>query len=272
MNEHADSGWPTSSFWTERVLITVKTYPVPHQIHHESVCTAGINDHGEWRRLWPIPFRFLEPHRQFHRYQWISARIRKQKSDPRKESHVVDPDTIERGALVPAQGTWQARRDLLQPHAVQSLEELKRRYEFDRTSMGLLRPVEYGPLELVRLRQGAWSSAQLAQTQQQQLLVAARPLRELPFRLKINYTCDDPACTGHRQNITDWEIGAFYFRQLAHLGDSGLAAEATHQHFARFFTCDYDTWLFVGTLGPVKPSYIVTGLFYPKKQQQTALF
>jgi len=34
----------------------------------------------------------------------------------------------------------------------------------------------------------------------------------------------------------------------------------------------YDRWLFVGTLGPAKPSFIVTGLFYPKAERQARLF
>ena len=86
-----DSPSATSRFWRERVLIPVKTYPTPHARHHESVCTAGINEAGEWRRLWPILFRFLEKERQFRRYEWIEVDIRKQTGDPRRESHVVDP-------------------------------------------------------------------------------------------------------------------------------------------------------------------------------------
>jgi hypothetical protein len=32
------------------------------------------------------------------------------------------------------------------------------------------------------------------------------------------------------------------------------------------------TRLFVGTLGPAKPTFVVTGLFYPKADRQTRLF
>ena len=95
----------TSRFWRERILITVKTYPTPHPTHHEAVCTAGINEAGEWRRLWPIPFRYLEKGRQFRRYEWIDVALRKQSGDPRPESHVVDPDTIVCDGFVDASRT-----------------------------------------------------------------------------------------------------------------------------------------------------------------------
>ena len=47
---------------------------------------------------------------------------------------------------------------------------------------------------------------------------------------------------------------------------------ARTEAFARFSTDAYDTWLFVGTLGPAKPTFIVTGLFYPKADRQARLF
>src|SRR5665647_3317535 len=96
----------TSRFWRERILITVKTYPTPQPPHHEAVCTAGINAAGKWRRLWPIPFRYLEKGRQFRRYEWIDVALRKQSGDLRPESHVVDPDTIVRDGFVDARRHW----------------------------------------------------------------------------------------------------------------------------------------------------------------------
>jgi len=262
----------TSRFWRERILITVKTYPTPHPTHHEAVCTAGINEAGEWRRLWPIPFRYLEKGRQFRRYEWIDVALRKQSGDPRPESHVVDPDTIVPDGFIPAGRYWGARRAILVPHAAASIEELQDRRATDGTSMGFLRPKNVTRLELIWQKRSAWSVAQDAQTRQQQLLASASPLQELPFRLRLHYGCDDPRCRGHEQNITDWEVGALYFK-LRHAGrDMRAAAEETRAVFERFFVEGHETWLFVGTLGPAKPTFIVTGLFYPKADRQTRLF
>ena len=35
----------------ERILITVKTYPVLSRKYAELVCTAGVTEAGEWRRV-----------------------------------------------------------------------------------------------------------------------------------------------------------------------------------------------------------------------------
>jgi hypothetical protein len=48
-------GWST-----KRVLIVVKTYPTPAHKGVEVSCTAGVTREGEWIRLFPVPFRFLE--------------------------------------------------------------------------------------------------------------------------------------------------------------------------------------------------------------------
>ena len=50
---------------TEKVLILVKTYPSFSKRYFELVCTAGINEQGEWRRIYPIQFRELDDLKQY---------------------------------------------------------------------------------------------------------------------------------------------------------------------------------------------------------------
>jgi hypothetical protein len=57
------SGWST-----KRLLIVVKTYPVPAHKGVEVSCTAGVTREGDWIRLYPVPFRFLQQDQQFSRY------------------------------------------------------------------------------------------------------------------------------------------------------------------------------------------------------------
>ncbi len=42
-----------------KVLITVKTYPIPSAKYDELVCTAGVTETGDFIRLYPINFRDL---------------------------------------------------------------------------------------------------------------------------------------------------------------------------------------------------------------------
>ncbi len=62
-------------FEKKKVLITVMTYLIPSRSYIETVCTAGITEDGEWIRLYPIDYRYLDQAKQFHKYQWIEIEL-----------------------------------------------------------------------------------------------------------------------------------------------------------------------------------------------------
>ena len=70
----------------KKILITVKTYPVPSKKYDETVCTAGITENGEWIRLYPIEFRKLEHSKQYKKYDLVEVMVEKRTEDFRKES------------------------------------------------------------------------------------------------------------------------------------------------------------------------------------------
>ncbi len=51
-----------------RVLITVKTYPIPSAKYDELSCTAGVTEEGEFIRLYPINYRDLPWGQQFKKF------------------------------------------------------------------------------------------------------------------------------------------------------------------------------------------------------------
>jgi hypothetical protein len=67
-------GWTT-----RRVLIVVRTYPVPATKGIEVSCTAAITKEGEWTRLFRVPDRFLDDDKRFKKYQWIDVQVRRAK-------------------------------------------------------------------------------------------------------------------------------------------------------------------------------------------------
>jgi hypothetical protein len=69
-----------------KVLITVKTYPLPSNKYEELVCTAGVLEDGRWIRIYPIPFRSLPHDKKFEKYEWIQLGLVRNKSDFRPES------------------------------------------------------------------------------------------------------------------------------------------------------------------------------------------
>ncbi len=78
----------------ERILILAKTYPYPSTKYRETSCIAGINEEGRLLRLFPVPFRYLQGEKQFSKWQWITARIRKASKDHRPESHTYLATTV----------------------------------------------------------------------------------------------------------------------------------------------------------------------------------
>ncbi len=70
-----------------KVLITVKTYPLPSNKYEELVCTAGVLEDGRWIRIYPIPFRSLPLNKKFEKYEWIQLDLIRNTSDFRSESY-----------------------------------------------------------------------------------------------------------------------------------------------------------------------------------------
>ena len=70
----------------ERILVTVKTYPTLSKKYGETVCTAGVREHGTWVRIYPVPFCRLEESERYRKYDWLECRLVRRTADPRPES------------------------------------------------------------------------------------------------------------------------------------------------------------------------------------------
>jgi len=81
-----------SLYHNENLLILTKTYPTPSRSYRETVCVAAINENKEFRRLYPVLYRDLEENKKFRRWQWITAKITRARSDKRPESYNIDND------------------------------------------------------------------------------------------------------------------------------------------------------------------------------------
>lgn len=252
-----------------RILITVKTYPLPSTKYRELVCTAGVKENGDFIRLYPIDFRRLDYIRKYKKYQWIEVSATKHTGrDNRKESFRPDIDSIQLGEHIPpGEGNWdwRARYALAQQSA--SMEELYDKRDLDKTSLGVIKPRSILDLEVspdsdnwkpsqqaALLRIGLWDDPQ----------VKTKPLRKVPFRFHYRFKCDDSRCTGHRMSIHNWEAGALYWNLV---DDEATPHEAAASVKSKFLDVlcgdDRDTHFFVGTMLDY-PSWIVLGLFSPK--------
>ncbi|MEW6623420.1 MAG: hypothetical protein AB1420_09885 [Bacillota bacterium] len=115
-----------SSLWEKkRILVTVKAYPQPSHKYSETVCVAGITDEGEWIRLYPVTFRDLPKEKQFSKYDWIEAQVKKASGDYRPESYNINTDTIKIMGSIGTKDNWKKRKEIIIPKLSRSLEELR---------------------------------------------------------------------------------------------------------------------------------------------------
>lgn len=84
-----------------RVIILVKAFPQYSAKYEETVCCAGITEHGEFKRLYPIRYRKLGKEVAFNRWDWVSFRYRRPTRDPRPESCHVMEDQIKIDGKIP---------------------------------------------------------------------------------------------------------------------------------------------------------------------------
>jgi hypothetical protein len=254
-------------FTPVKVLITAKTYPLPAWKGIEVSCTAGITDFGEWIRLHPVAFRFLDEDKKFRKYQWIEARVRKS-SDFRPESRYLDPDSIRiLTDPLPTESDWGARKAIIAPLASPSLCWLQEKRDRDGfPTLGFFKPGEITRLTMEPVNP-EWSLGERARLQRDPLIgpKPASGLEKLPFKPSYEFRCNDPACRGHKLMCSDWEMGASWWRWSRKYPDW---REPFRQRYERDMIEQSDTHFFVGTVKKHPDRWTIVGLFYPPKQSQ----
>ena len=252
----------------ERVLITVKTYPVLSAKYAELVCTAGINQDGEWRRLYPIQFRQLADKSKYRKYQWIEAELgpadQGSKPDKRPESRKVIQDSIQLlgKPLTTGRGDWAERRrefiDKVEIH--EDLVVLTEKAKNNEISLALFKPTEVTNFKHKRSAKTDWDPNTIRQIEaiekQQNLFRSEEQLRndfkrvpKLPYEFQYSFT--DSTGREFNRMITDWEIGALYTRYLNRINNrESVALGKVKQKYWNEFICSgkYSTLFILGTV------------------------
>lgn len=208
----------------ERILILAKTYPSPSAKYVETSCVAGINQQGQLRRLYPVPFRLIEEGQQFKKWQWVSARVKKSNNDNRPESHRIYVDTIECDTEpLSTKNNWEERWTWIDRlPAFTNFKDIDGGREKALVSLALLRPKRIISLDITPARNPDWTDDERAKLLQEQMqgslfdeAEAKRQIRELkkiPFDFYYRYVCDTQnGEVEERHKIVDWEIGALYW-------------------------------------------------------------
>lgn len=254
-----------------KVLITVKTYPIPSKKYDELVCTAGVTESGDFVRLYPINFRDLPYSQQYVKYQWIEVEAQKHKGrDTRKESFRPNSETIRvLGKPIPANpGNWSTRAVYVLKNAARSMEDLYERKKSDNTSLGIFRPKLISRF-IIEAADSDWKPEFKAAMMQARLwddrTASKQPPRKVPFKFSFSFECDDSRCNRkHKMMIEDWEVGSLFWRMV----DKGFSPEAAAQKVKQKFMDEIcnskmNTYFYVGTV-LAHGTWVVIGTFYPK--------
>lgn len=261
-------------FQSTKVLITVKTYPLPSRGYQELVCTAGVTEKGEWVRLYPIDYRYRPPEQQFHKYQWIEIGLAPHGhgNDKRKESRKPNLESIKiLGQPLSTNDNWHERRQIIDKLPVRTLKQWQQLYEAEQVSLGVVQPQKVLDLT-IEPADPEWKPEWQQVLNQLRLFgPQPKPLRKIPFKFSYIFECEDDI-KPHKAMIEDWELGVLWLNEVERLENEQAAAESVkNKFFNELCGPDKDTRLFMGTVFPYN-TWVVLGVFWPPKILQEPLF
>ncbi|MBT3274209.1 MAG: hypothetical protein HN368_13715 [Spirochaetales bacterium] len=266
------------------ILITVKTYPTLSARYDELVCTAGIDENGNWFRIYPIPFRRLDYEKQYTKYSWMTLALERNDKDFRPESY--RPTHIE-GARITGEikadgGAWVERRKHVLKKVYSSLNILlaEAKNPQIRTSLATFKPEKIVGFTIEKSDRD-WDAGKVAEIEKRRKQLTLfdeenplRVVRKIPY--KFSYRILDVNGKKAKMMIEDWEIGQLYWNSLARRGSEEEACADVRKKYFDDFANTKDLHLFHGTtleyhnIG-INP-FIIIGTFHPKPQIQTELF
>jgi hypothetical protein len=235
---------------------------------------AGIElgDTGprNWVRLYPINLRYLRGGggvgEGFRKYEVITARCRPAKGDSRVESWNPDISTVKVAGKVTG---WDKREPLVEPLATDTMCGLYRAVKADPSarSLGLVRPVEITGLDLED--HTGWSDDEQRKinmyVNQFDMLDAEDKVPLEAPRLKgfYKYRCAASQCSGHRQQMLDWEFSAFQ-RRGRNLDVDALKASVRRRFLDEVCAPDRHVAFYVGNQAKRHQTFSILGVYWPK--------
>ncbi len=268
---------------SNRILITVKTYPTISKTHNELVCTAGFTEEGEWVRLYPVPFRKLEE-KKYKKYQWMNVVLDKNKKDPRPESHCPRLDTISLGDTIGTEQSWERRKQIVfkKVPVFTNLDELIGKANNNELSLATFKPTEILDF-IVEEDDPDWDKDTLAELQErakqndlfEEDIKELKLVEKIPF--KFSYRFKDNVGKESKLMILDWEIGMLYLNTLKKANNNkGEAIKKVRHKYFDTFVKNSDLHFFLGTTrqfhGWANNPFVIVGLFTPPAILQESLF
>ncbi len=263
----------TDTWAVKKLLVLGMTYPTYSTKYQELVCTGAIEvDTKRLVRVHPMPKRYLDDGQGFKNFQHISARVQKNRDDPRPESLRVDFRSVEVLDEIPSKKPDE-RRSYLEnsPSLVRSVEALQELNRSRSMSMGIIIPKSIDDIHIRKRNdkeRAEWNSAE-EKLMSQENLPFLRPLKKIDFpeaEFKITWSCDDPRCTGHTSGLKSWSIHELY-RKLTRKGDNERDAKTMAKLKATLNLETRDLFLFMGTFHNHQTTFGLMDVYAPPKRK-----
>jgi hypothetical protein len=273
----------------KKVLITVVTYPLPSRSYDELICTAGILETGEWIRIYPVPMKFLTGLRKdgkisSFKYTWIELDLKKRSDDFRPESH--SPIHYDFGDItiynkIDTKNNWTERGKYCTTNIYTNLTQLiEDSKEPQNISLATFKPTKIIDFEIQEEENREWKDEWKDLRKQRDLFDPDKnpeiQIRKLPYKFFYRFIDDEDRES--RLMIEDWEIGQLYWNCLRDAeGNEQVALKKVYQKYKTQFIYENDIYFFLGTTREwhtrrAKNPFVIIGVFYPKKEQQSSLF
>lgn len=202
---------------TSRAAVIIKAAPNFGRKHGETVCVAGIDFHGNWHRLYPVPFKDLAENQKFGRWDVIEFSWVRPKDDDRVESKRIFSQTLKVVGKVPQKERHAFARRAL----VSDLESLSEKGQ----TFALIRP-ERPLFSVTKLSEAEIDKASVRRNfiRDQLDMFGKSQMEKEPPPYKFNYSFHF-AGKDRNYSCIDWETEATFFRWRADYGEERAITE-----------------------------------------------
>ena len=237
----------------ERILITVRTYPTLSSKYIETVCTGGITDAGEWRRLYPVRLRYLEKHQQYRTFDVVEVEVNPGK-DGRPETRRPHLPSLRITARLEG---WQARCDWVNKTIHPSLAAMQ-------AAGRTLAPVKVQEVLGFTATpcDPQWTPKQQELLKQDELFDERHPLEKIPFEFRFRWRDGDG--TEHLSLVIAWEFGETW-RRYRHSYKNPIQV-MQEKWLTDLCGPKRAVSFFMGNLAQRRMVFVVCGVFGPPKE------
>jgi hypothetical protein len=241
-----------------------KASPEVSSKYEHLVCVAGITEGGEWRRIYPIPWKMFAKFsdRNFKKKSWIEYELESDvPSDHRPESRKIKFESIR----PLGEASYDMIESLLNAR-ITTIEELMKKGPRSQ-SLGVVRPldlIDFVPTNNVHYQKLVTRGAQ------RDLFGSSVVRLDIP-KYKYRYIFkDDDSGAKHEMLCEDWEVGELFrncnnYLEMGKYKSEDEVHEKVRDKMLNAISKNGHMYFVVGSHYRF-PTYMIVGVVYPRKK------